>query len=559
MREAGFIPRAVLLAVLSLAVGLVGGYLSLWQALDHRVFALLQGRVQISPDAAIRIVDIAPAHTVSESDKVRDFRLRLAQVLTSLAEDIQLPRVVILDVWFARENSGIAPLEQAIGMLRKRGVRVYAAVNLLTRQGAVSGDPMAAHHERLYGEVLDGFGHSLLEHGYGVLRYRRDVPIPMRAGQAVVGEGRLPALAVVAALDANRWPALPESVIVPLGNDKLLVSAIDRISADTATAVVLRPLRGATHVIIGNLDEDSDNLLNRPGPLLMAWALSDLLAGRTSVSLAPLNQALISMLLALSAAAVGWMTFASAFGALRARVSPSRWPTLLLVLAAVALLAGGALLWIVQIVVVAGGHVAPIVWPTVTLLLAVLIAAWGGYQWVQETITRAEINRSAEEKAIAYDVFVSYAHDPPENQAWVRTHIAEPLSKLRHSDGRPWRVFFDERSIKPGRAWKREIELALLGTRCFVPVYSQRYFDRPYCREEIEMADQLRIEGRLAFVPVARIKEGVPERYLRKVQYLDATDSKSVTQRLTEQVLAESQRLSHGSAVDDTTAETKGE
>jgi len=55
-----------------------------------------------------------------------------------------------------------------------------------------------------------------------------------------------------------------------------------------------------------------------------------------------------------------------------------------------------------------------------------------------------------------------------------------------------------------------------------VPVYSERYFERPYCREEIEIADQLRIEGRLRMLPVARAVEGVPERYLRKVQYIDA-------------------------------------
>ena len=53
-------------------------------------------------------------------------------------------------------------------------------------------------------------------------------------------------------------------------------------------------------------------------------------------------------------------------------------------------------------------------------------------------------------------------------------------------------------------------------------MYSERYFERPYCREEIEIADQLRIEGRLRMFPVARTVAGIPERYLRKVQYIDA-------------------------------------
>jgi hypothetical protein len=119
-----------------------------------------------------------------------------------------------------------------------------------------------------------------------------------------------------------------------------------------------------------------------------------------------------------------------------------------------------------------------------------------------------------------YDVFVSYAHDPPENKAWVKSAIVAPLEALRHADGKPYRIFFDEASINVGRQWT-EIELALLGTRCFVPVYSERYFERPYCLEEIEIADRLRIEGRLRMFPVARTREGVPARYLRKVQYID--------------------------------------
>src|SRR5688500_6206932 len=120
-----------------------------------------------------------------------------------------------------------------------------------------------------------------------------------------------------------------------------------------------------------------------------------------------------------------------------------------------------------------------------------------------------------------YDVFVSYAHDPPENKDWVKSEIVAPLEALRNADGTPYRITFHEDSIKVDRQWKTEIELALLGTRWFVPVYSERYFECPYCRAEMEIADQLRIEGRLRMFPVARTREDVPARYLRKVQYID--------------------------------------
>jgi hypothetical protein len=135
-------------------------------------------------------------------------------------------------------------------------------------------------------------------------------------------------------------------------------------------------------------------------------------------------------------------------------------------------------------------------------------------------------------------VFVSYAHDPAENRAWVKNAIVAPLAALRHADGAPYRIFFDEAAIKVGTRWKSEIELALLGTRCFVPVYSERYFERPYCREEMEIADQLRIEGRLSILPVARTVDGIPERYLRKAQYLDVNARPDFMDELIAQVTA---------------------
>jgi hypothetical protein len=185
----------------------------------------------------------------------------------------------------------------------------------------------------------------------------------------------------------------------------------------------------------------------------------------------------------------------------------------------------GAVLLALNAILIGGGRVAPTAFPLACAALASALATHSAFRWVDDADARQSLQRESEERAIDYDVFVSYAHDPPENKRWVKQEVMARLATLRHPDGRPYRVFFDESGISPGRRWKREIELALLGTRCFVPVFCSRYFERPYCREEIELADQLRIEGRLQFLPIAREPSGIPERYLRKVQYLDARDS----------------------------------
>ena len=46
-----------------------------------------------------------------------------------------------------------------------------------------------------------------------------------------------------------------------------------------------------------------------------------------------------------------------------------------------------------------------------------------------------------------YDVFVSYAHQPPANTAWVKQHVHAPVLAATHADGTPLKVFFDEGSI----------------------------------------------------------------------------------------------------------------
>jgi len=216
----------------------------------------------------------------------------------------------------------------------------------------------------------------------------------------------------------------------------------------------------------------------------------------------PLNHPLALLGLAALCALTAAGAFALSFRIVRARVAPARWP------AAAAWLALAAF-----------------------VLAAVMLLCAGG----------------GEERAVQYDVFVSYAHDPVDHKAWVKSTIVAPLAALSHADGTPYRIFFDEAAIKVGRQWKTEIELALLGSRCFLPVYSERYFERPYCREEIEMADQLRIEGRLRVFPVARTVEGVPERYLRKVQYIDARASAAFMGELSAQI-AQAVATSQGSA-----------
>lgn len=525
----GYIAAFILAAALS---AIAGGSTGLWQAIDHHVFTALRGDQPPQPDPGIRIVDIEYSAQLRLADRPEQFRARIASVLQAIAGVPQPPRIVLIDIWFSNNAAGIEPVIAAIDGLRKRGVRVFVAVNATGRHGAISADPMAAHQRALYADNVDGYGHTILEYGFGVLKYQRELAVPQIVNGQYLGQIPLMALPVIASLDAQQVAGTPQTLVIALGDDRGFESKTLRVAsgegdgvqmplATTIQAQIARVSAGATHYIVGSLAQDSDNALARPGPLLLAWAVTDLLSGKFGSARAPLNQPWVTVLLAVLAALVTSVGFIAGFHGLRARVAAPHWRILTFGAALAAFLLAVVSIAGAQVIVMAGGQVAPVAWPITCAVIAGGLSLRWGLHWISDRQTRTNLTQSSEELAIAYDVFVSYAHDPTENREWVRDRVVKPLTGLRNSHDQPLKIFFDERSIKVGRQWKREIELALLGTRCFVPIYSDSYFERPYCREEIELADQLRIEGRLTMLPVARVTERIPERYLRKMQYLD--------------------------------------
>ena len=525
-----FVRPASFLA-LAIFIGLAGGVFGVWQMADHLVFRSLYLRQTPTPGTGIRLIDIDYPDDVKREQPQR-YREAIGAALTQLAALPAPPRTVLIDIWMSTNPEGADAVIQGIAALRAKGARVYAAVDPKGRHGKNSGDFMKSHHEGIYASALDGYGHTQLEYGFGVLKYERELTMPTPGGEI-----RLAALPVRAAIEDDRADILPASLVIPLGDDAAFKPFMHRLADGAAKIEPPIPAAApAIYVIVGSLAADSDNVLDRPGPLLLAWALADLTAGKASVAREPLNHPVALLALAAFAGLLAVGAFALTFRVVRSRVAPSRWKPLVswlglaaFVFSAIALVCAGG-------IALLAGRVIPVAFPIACAALASVYGWLGGRRWIADEQVRREMAGTSEERATQYDVFVSYAHDPPENTAWVKSAIVAPLAALRHPDGRPYRIFFDEASINVGRQWKSQIELALLGTRCFLPVYSARYFERPYCREEMEIADQLRIEGRLRMFPVAREVTDVPERYLRKVQYLDARTNPAFVGELITQI-----------------------
>lgn len=239
-----------------------------------------------------------------------------------------------------------------------------------------------------------------------------------------------------------------------------------------------------TFVIVGTVERDRSPFTDRSGPELLGWALSNALdlgsvvGKEVSYDTQPQNGMLLLLVPAFSALAV--VVFAALFlqlrrmrlGGLR-RFAP--W-----IAAGLAAVAGLAVFAVFEVWMLASHHIQP----QVSLISLGIVLASGlsgvrGFQMDQDA--QNKIDPTAAETH-DYDVFISYAHD---EGAWVFEHVYAPFRAATLPDGKKLSIFFDTSSIRAGTAWQTKLALAIDGSRFVVPVYSETYFTKPYCRFEI--------------------------------------------------------------------------
>lgn len=87
-----------------------------------------------------------------------------------------------------------------------------------------------------------------------------------------------------------------------------------------------------------------------------------------------------------------------------------------------------------------------------------------------------------------YDVFISYAS---EEREWVKEHVYQPLLRCRTNvEKHKPRIFFDvsDMGIQAGQNWQDALVNSLVNSRKIVLVYSNIYFDKPWCGWEMGQA-----------------------------------------------------------------------
>ena len=452
---------------------------------DWRVFSRLAAFTRPAFSEYVQIANIA----WQKDDPIT--RRRVAALLDHLVGAGQRPNAVILDIEFANCNSCGAAREDARATLAasiRAAVRHFPvfAVQQPNRLGKDANVP-----DPLIYSAVSGSGHTTFTPvpGSGGVFYQScyaHVPVSQAPG---VSENIWSMVDRVLPVVPFRGPESCDQTNVPLYLGPSVEARRSSVHAVSDAASIRRlPSFDNTYVVVGTVADDRPDNVDRSGPELLGWALSNALdrAGAfhspgTWYATRPQNAMLVAIVPAFSALTV--LCFLAVFGVLRrARLRGTR----------------NALPWLSAFASAALGlsaFTAVEAWmlysreiqPQVTLVALSVILTAGlcsirGYQTIVEEQQSVDA-RPAED--YDYDVFISYAR---EDSAWVSEHVYGPFRDATLPGARKLSIFFDSMTIRGGTAWQEAITLAIDASRFIVPVYSATYFTKPYCRFEIRRA-----------------------------------------------------------------------
>lgn len=514
-------------------------WLPVWHQLDLGFFDWLAESRSASLSPEITIVDVRSWDTAD----IPSDRRTIAAFLDELARTAQRPRAVALDVSFgpcqskpcdANWASASAALVNGLRKAAAAGIDVYATEEVpVDADDDVLGAP-SPHDDAIYAQ-LKGAGHTgfTIEPTSRFLFYRVCYPPSNGLDHDLwsMAARLLPSSDPSRVCDIEHRPVL---VGPPLAMTRPVVVEIDRTQPFPADADF-----AGKYVIVGTMRFDRSHYSDRSGPELLAWALTDALARENSaVSLQGYYEAkpqngMLLFLVPLFSGLVVIAFIAALHTARRAKLRSAR-RFLSWIAAAIALAGGLAVFAAFEYWMLLSHEIQP----QVTLIsIGMLVAAvlCGVRARQIEFAERGAIDVQPTEKH-DYDVFISYAHD---EGAWVFEHVYAPLRDAKLPDGKSLSIFFDTSSIRVGTAWQDKISLAIDGSRFIVPVYSEVYFTKPYCRFEIRRAHRKWIGAGDQSRCVLPIMRGHPQ-ILQTVDDIQATsidDDPDIVKRIIAEIV----------------------
>jgi hypothetical protein len=515
---------------------------------DWSVFQWLSSRVTptLSPEVSIVDVDWDPTDVPSN-------RRRIAAFLDGLVRSDRRPNAVILDVEFdpCQSKPCGESMESArdalVASLRAAASRfpVYAIEQPSVDRDDVERGPLDRQDARIYAAVTGAAQtrFTIVPKSEGLF-YRicyANVPFVNEDG-AVVGTESVWAMVVRVLMTPRVFASSPacdtSHIPVRIGPKISLTPPAAYRFTETRTFPGYAQFDDKTFVVVGTMKYDRSPFTDRSGPELLAWALSNALdqgslAGRGSYYDAqPQNLMLLLLVPAFSGLAV------VAFMALFYQLKKSRLRGLRQLLpwisAALAAVFGLFVFGAFEFWMLASHHIQPQV--SLISLGVVLASALCGFRGFQMTQDEANAIEPLPDESYDYDVFISYAR---EEGAWVYENVFAPLRDAALPNGKKLSVFFDTSSIRAGTGWQTKLSLAIDGSRFIVPVYSDVYFTKPYCRFEILRAHRKWIEAGDESRCVLPIMRGHPKIYatVNDIQAVSIDDQPDLVHQIVAEIV----------------------
>ncbi len=509
---------------------------------DWKVFGWLSARVQpaLSQEVSIVDVDWDPADVPSN-------RRRIAAFLDGLVKSNQRPNAVILDVEFdpCQSTPCGEPMASArdalVASIRSttRYFPVYATEEPSVDRDDVPSGPLDRKDAQVYG-ALSGAAQTRftsIPNAEG-LYYRicyADVPFVNDAGE-VAGTENVWAMVARALMPARAFAASPpcDTTHVPVRmgpKASLSPPAVYRFT-DARSFSNYAQFDSKMYVIVGTVKYDRSPFTDRSGPELLAWAMSNALDQGSLVGRGPYydvqaqNAMLLLLVPAFSALAV--LAYAAIFFQFK-RTRLGTWRRLTPWLSSgLAAVVGLAIFAAFEVWMLLSHHIQPQV--SLISLGIVLASGLSGIRGKQILSDEANAIDAAPVEKYDYDVFISYAHA---DGAWVAEHVYMPFRDAKLPRGKKLSIFFDTSSIRSGTGWQTTLSLAIDGSRFIVPVYSEAYFQQPYCRFEIVRAHRKWVLAGAESRCVLPIMRGHPKIYaaVDDIQALSIDDHPDLVRR----------------------------
>jgi len=487
-------------------------------------------------------------------------RRRLAALLAGIVASKQEPKAVILDVEFdpCQSRPCGEPMESArdglVASIRAAAERfpVYATEELPVDRDDSPAGPVDPQDAQIYGALTGAAQTHFTPVGQaGGLFYRvcySQVPFDDETGN-VVGTENVWSMVDRVLMPAGFVATAPcdaSHVAVRLG-PKLSPAAPNFYTVTDKHTFPGAAQFDTKYVIVGTSEYDRSPFTDRSGPEILGWTLSNALdraspvAVQTYYDTQPPNGMLLLLAPVFSGIAV--LAYTALFFLLkRLRLRALRY-LLPWISAGLAAVLGLAVFAAFESWLLYSRDIQPQVsFISLGIGLASILSGFRGFQAIADE--ENAIDPTPTEK-YDYDVFISYAH---EEGAWVSENVYRPLRDATLPNGKKLSIFFDTSSIRSGTAWQDTLSLSIDASRFVVPVYSDIYFKKPYCRFEIKRAHRKWIAAGEQSRCVLPIMRGHPniDATVDDIQALSIDDHPDLVQRVVTEIVENVARTDAG-------------